>query len=178
MSELTHTNLRAAAQHDPKTMVNTAELRALLADYDALVAAGVKKPKAAAKKAAKKAATDVTEIPDWMPLEAWEAFLAMRQKIKKPATERAKKLIINDLTKFRAVGMDPEAVLDQSTRKSWQDVYELKAEQRGATVARRDVRNFRAEQQQQANQEALDRLNGVPMFDPTVIDVEAAYVAD
>lgn len=39
-------------------------------------------------------------------------------------------------------------------------------------------RSSRAEQQAQANQEALDRLAGVPIFDPNVIDAEVVHVAD
>lgn len=168
----THTALRSAAQMGPKAMINTADLLALLAEYDALVAAGQPKRNAAAKKAI----SDMPALPVWLPLEAWEAFLAMRIKIKKPATEYAQKLLLGKLAQFRERGHDPEQVLNQSIENSWQDLYLPKAEQLGMNTARKDVRNYRAAQQEAANQEALARLGGLPTFDPTIIDVEATYV--
>ena len=171
-----HLTLRAAAQSGPKAMINTTDLLALLADYDALLAAGVPKRKAAAKKAAKAA----PELPAWLPLEAWEAFLAMRVKIKKPATDYAQKLLLGKLSQFRERGLAPEQILNQSIENSGQDLYAPKNDAGwgyGAKAApAAPVRTFRQQQQDAANQEALDRLAGRPTFDPTVIDVEATYV--
>lgn len=66
------------------------------------------------------------ETPEWMPMEAWDGFLVMRKKIKKPATDRAIAMLIKKLDGFRAQGADPEAILDQSTLNCWQDLYPLK----------------------------------------------------
>lgn len=65
-------------------------------------------------------------LPDWVPAEPWDAFLKMRQRIRKPATDYAKKLIVNTLAKLAEQGHLPALVLEQSVRKSWQDVYPLK----------------------------------------------------
>jgi len=65
------------------------------------------------------------ELPDWIPVEVWKAFVEMRQRIRKPMTVRAKELIVSRLDKFRASGNDPVAVLERSIENSWQGVFEL-----------------------------------------------------
>jgi uncharacterized protein YdaU (DUF1376 family) len=69
--------------------------------------------------------------PDWIPKDAWQGFEAMRTKIRKPMTDRARKLIVCELEKLRNRGEDPVAVLEQSERNSWQDVFPLKAKSGG-----------------------------------------------
>jgi hypothetical protein len=64
-------------------------------------------------------------LPDWIPLQTWDAFLAMRKKIKKPPTEYAMQLIIDKLTKFKANGQDVQKVLEKSITSGWQDVFEI-----------------------------------------------------
>lgn len=66
------------------------------------------------------------EIPDWIPSDAWAAYIAMRKSMKKAPTDRAVSLLIGKLSKLRDLGNDPGAVLDQSTLKNWTDVYEIK----------------------------------------------------
>lgn len=68
----------------------------------------------------------VFALPSWVPTDAWKGFEEMRRKIKKPMTDRAKDLVVAALDKLRTAGQDPGRVLDQSTRKSWQDVYPIK----------------------------------------------------
>jgi hypothetical protein len=70
--------------------------------------------------------------PEWIPKAVWQGFEAMRTKIRKPMTDRARKLIVGELEKLRDRGEDPIAVLEQSERNSWQDVFPLKAKN-GAT---------------------------------------------
>lgn len=67
--------------------------------------------------------------PEWVPPEPWAAFEAMRNRIRKPMTDRAKELVIIELDKLRAQGQEPAAVLEQSVRKSWQDVYPIGKQQ-------------------------------------------------
>ena len=92
----------------------------------------------------KKKATDVAfELPDWIPLETWNAFIDMRKRIKKPATDFAKKLIVGKLEKFKAQGQDVVAILEKSITSGWQDVFELKENktfaQQAADIARTTV---------------------------------------
>jgi hypothetical protein len=65
--------------------------------------------------------------PDWIP-PCWPEFLAMRARIKKPATPFAQKLVVAELAKLQAQGHDPAAVLEQSIRNGWQDVFPIRAQ--------------------------------------------------
>ena len=67
-------------------------------------------------------------IPDWIPMEEWLAFEEMRQKMRKPMTDKARSLILTTLHRLRSHGQAPKLVLEQSIRKGWQDVFELKGE--------------------------------------------------
>ncbi len=67
----------------------------------------------------------------WLPVSEWEAFKAMRAKIKKPMTEHAEKLALAKLDEFRAKGHDPTKILNQSILNNWQDLYEPKENQNG-----------------------------------------------
>lgn len=82
-------------------------------------------------------------LPEWLPTVEWDAYLAMRQRKRKPATDRAITLIINELDALRMQGHPPGAVLDQSTKESWTGVFPLKhhhpaAGRRATTEARND----------------------------------------
>lgn len=82
------------------------------------------------EKEKEKAPAAPAPLPDWMPEEAWRGFLAMRTKIRKPPTDRAKELLIAKLDAMREGGDDIAAVLDQSTLNGWQDLFPLKTDQR------------------------------------------------
>ena|SRR6185437_4923051 len=69
------------------------------------------------------------DLPEWVNGEAWEGFAAMRRRERHPLTPRAAKLVLNELTRLRDTGQDANAVLDQSTRQGWRDVYPLKPSQ-------------------------------------------------
>jgi len=103
-----------------------------------------RKGKELEQKAPESAATEVAFVlPDWIPLETWTAFLEMRKRIKKPATEFAKKLIVGKLEKFKSQGQDVIAILEKSITSGWQDVFEIKENksfaQQAADVARTTV---------------------------------------
>ena len=76
-------------------------------------------------------------LPDWMPLETWQAFLAMRKKIKRVPTDHAIHLLIKKLDRFRANGQDIQVVLEKSITSNWQDVFEIHEKQ--AFVNKYDV---------------------------------------
>ena len=62
-------------------------------------------------------------IPDWVPSEAWNGYLSMRAERKKAPTTRAVELLIGRLAKLRDDGLPIDAILDESTRNGWTDVY-------------------------------------------------------
>jgi uncharacterized protein YdaU (DUF1376 family) len=80
-------------------------------------------------KPVKEKVADAFVLPDWMPLETWDAFLAMRKKIKKPATDKAIELLVAKLERYKANGQDIQAVLEKSITSNWQDVFEIKERQ-------------------------------------------------
>ena len=88
-----------------------------------------------------KAPASPSPLPDWMPTEAWSGFLAMRTKIRKPPTDRARELLIAKLDAMRQGGHDIAAELDQSTVNGWQDLFPLKADHRAQRPAPK-VENF------------------------------------
>lgn len=75
-------------------------------------------------------------IPDWVPAEAWEGYVEMRKRIKKPMTERAVALKIKALEEFRDAGHDLTRILDQSTENNWTDLYEPKDRRAGDSQKR------------------------------------------
>jgi hypothetical protein len=68
-------------------------------------------------------------VPDWIPAEPWDEFVAMRRAKgqRTPFTVGAAKGVIAKLDSFRQAGHDLRAVLEQSTISGWADVYEPKA---------------------------------------------------
>lgn len=74
----------------------------------------------------KKAAAQPLALPDWIPKAAWDGFVEMRKKVRKPMTHRAMELMLLKLQKFRDDGHDVGAILENSTASSWTDLYEPK----------------------------------------------------
>lgn len=64
--------------------------------------------------------------PDFVNQDLWADFLAVRKKIKAQNTPMAIKLLVTELKKLIAQGHDPNAVISNSIRNSWKDVYPLK----------------------------------------------------
>ncbi len=69
------------------------------------------------------------DVPDWIPVEPWSDFVAMRKAKgqKTPFTVGAARGIVRKLEAFRDSGHDLATVLEQSTVNGWADVYEPKA---------------------------------------------------
>lgn len=85
------------------------------------------------KKVSKEPATPsppkiVSMLPDWMPLQAWSAYLEMRRKQHKVATPHAIDLLIGKLERWRTSGHDPTEILNYSTMNSYTGLFEPKAE--------------------------------------------------
>jgi hypothetical protein len=71
------------------------------------------------------------ELPEWMPVDAWNGFIEMRKTIKKPMTDRGKELAIEKLKKLLDAGQNIEAVLNESTMNNWQGLFEIKSKPNG-----------------------------------------------
>lgn len=73
------------------------------------------------------------ELPDWIPIDAWNGWVEMRMIRKKPLTDRAYNQAISKLDTLRAKGQNITEVLDRSTMNSWTDLYEIKEQKNGAS---------------------------------------------
>lgn len=66
------------------------------------------------------------KIPQWVPENEWNDFVEMRIKIKKPLTDKAKKLAIKNLEDLKNEGHPPIDVLNQSVLNSYQGLFAIK----------------------------------------------------
>lgn len=68
------------------------------------------------------------DVPESL-MENWNGFCEMRKKIKKPLTDRAAKMILNELERLAPGDNHTKGlILDQSVKRCWQDVYPLKGD--------------------------------------------------
>ncbi len=74
------------------------------------------------------------DLPDWVPREEWAGFKAMRVRIKKPLTQRAEKMALDDLARLRAEGQDPVAVLRQSEFHCWMGLFPVRGDDRNGAA--------------------------------------------
>lgn len=63
-------------------------------------------------------AFDMIVLPDWVPRDAWAAYMSMRNRIGVPLTGRATARAIGSLMRLRDEGHDPAAVINQSVVRS------------------------------------------------------------
>ena len=73
------------------------------------------------------------ELPECIPVDAWQGWVEMRNERKKPLTDRAYNQAIDKLMAFMAKGQNITEVLDRSTMNNWLDLYEIKEQKNGAT---------------------------------------------
>lgn len=78
----------------------------------------------------------VVEIPDWMPVTDWEAFLESRKFSRAPMSAQAQIRAIAMLGKLREAGDDPSAVLEQSIINGWKGLFPLRKERGGQSATR------------------------------------------
>ncbi len=91
-----------------------------------------KKPTKTPQTKLKETKLNNTILPDFIDKEIWEDFLEMRKKARKPPTDKAVKLLLEDLEKYRVAGDDPNEVLKQSIKNNWAGVFPLKGGSHGA----------------------------------------------
>lgn len=62
----------------------------------------------------KRPVIEVMVLPDWLPRDAWAAYVRMRNKIGAPLSDHSMARAVRSLIKLRDAGHDPAAVLNQS----------------------------------------------------------------
>lgn len=70
-------------------------------------------------------------LPDWLPAEAWAAFVEHRKEIGRPLKPGAIRETIRELDKLRGDGCPPAKVMEQSIRNGWTGVFMLKDDRHG-----------------------------------------------
>lgn len=89
---------------------------------------------------------DLGPLPEWIPVDAWMAFVEMRTAMgaKGKLTPNAAKLIIGELEKLRNQGQDVGGVLNQSTINNWRGVFPIKGFNNGNRQQALEDRNRQA----------------------------------
>jgi len=77
---------------------------------------------------------DIYLIPEFIDKDTWEAFLEMREKKRAVPTERAKRLLVEELEKLKGEGNDPNEVLKQSIMRNYTGVFPVKEDRSGAHI--------------------------------------------
>lgn len=67
------------------------------------------------------------DLPVWIPIAVWTAFIDHRKKLRAPMTEKAKGLAIRKLTNLRDEGHDPTAVIEQSILNGYRGLFPISA---------------------------------------------------
>lgn len=65
-------------------------------------------------------------LPDWIPADAWAAFLETRRRLRAPPTPRAIELLQAKLAELMRSGHSPRAVLEQSVERGWRGLFAVK----------------------------------------------------
>ena len=71
----------------------------------------------------------MTPIPAWVDPEAWQEYLDMRRRIKKPMTTRSYRDRLAELTEIRAAGYDVTYCIDSATNGCWQKFYAVERQE-------------------------------------------------
>lgn len=78
--------------------------------------------------------TKASEVPEWVPMDLFEAFKKMRREKKKPLGDLAARLAISKLDKMRTEGHDIRAVMEQTIYHCWSGFFPVKEETRAPTT--------------------------------------------
>lgn len=76
--------------------------------------------------------------PDWVPEHPWDGYVEMRTKIRKPMTDNAKWMAVDELRRLTDAGHPPGDVLNQSIFNSYQGLFELKDRRNGNGTGNRN----------------------------------------
>jgi hypothetical protein len=71
------------------------------------------------------------ELPDWVSVEDWNEYVEHRKDIKRPLTDKAKKLAIAELKKLKQNGEIIKNVIDQSILNGWAGLFPVRIDKNG-----------------------------------------------
>lgn len=67
----------------------------------------------------------IAPLPPWIDAEVWKNFKLHRKLIRKPVNPLVQKLTITELEKLKALGNEPNAVLNQSIQRGYTGVFPI-----------------------------------------------------
>jgi uncharacterized protein YdaU (DUF1376 family) len=76
------------------------------------------------------------ELPECIPLDAWQGWVELRNQRNKPLTDRTYNKAVDKLVAFVAKGHDITEILDRSTMNGWLDLYELKETRNAGSISK------------------------------------------
>ena len=68
----------------------------------------------------------MTAIPSWIDPEAWNDYMTMRKRIKKPMTDRRLRQFLARCYELKQAGHDVNQSLDEAADHQWLELYEPK----------------------------------------------------
>jgi hypothetical protein len=68
-------------------------------------------------------------LPEWLPIDEWNGWIEMRVKMRKAATDLAKKYAIEELDALRISGQNVREVIRKAITKNWLSFYAVNAPQ-------------------------------------------------
>lgn len=126
-----------------------------------------KEPSEEPKGTNKRGKLNVT-LPDWLPVDAWESWIAHRKSIKAAMSPQAAKLCIEKLDVLRGEGNDPRGVIDQAVMNGWRGLFPIKRDTLSQAAAKPDKFHLSGVDRSGDNAvaEASRRKHGI-VIDPT-----------
>ena len=79
-------------------------------------------------------------LPDWIDSQDWKDFVEMRNRVRKPLTDRAKQLAVMDLEKLKDEGESISDVIKQSIKNSWQGFFRVKKDYQISSITDNELR--------------------------------------
>jgi hypothetical protein len=102
-------------------------------------------------------------LADWIPLDAWRAYLKLRKEKRAKVTPEAIDLLIRKLSEWRTEGQDVRAILERSVMQGYTGLFPLskenasgKAPYRKSTIGEGFARTLEAAQRVWGNDPGLD----------------------
>jgi hypothetical protein len=99
------------------------------------------------------------ELPDWIEPDAWNDYMAMRKRIKKPMSDRRMKQFIARCYELHKAGHDVNQSLDEASDHGWLDLYEPK--DKSIRVKTSAENGFLAQPVRQRDPHAQDHLKAI-----------------
>ena len=77
------------------------------------------------QKPSKTVKSESENLPEWLDRDLWDSWVEMRKRIPRaPFTDRARRGILGDLAKLRAIGKtDPNERLEECLKRGWRGVF-------------------------------------------------------